>query len=148
MVVYTCDRCDKCFNRKNKFDLHMNRIYPCKINKDKNETPEYFCELCNETYARLDTMNRHLKSKKHEINVNTNKNIKKVNINKNNNKNGIMANNGDVIINKNKNYYFISPFGQEETKNLSSLEKISALLSEENPIIEIILITNLNPKKP
>lgn len=151
MVTYICNRCGKYFNKKNKFDKHLNRTYMCQINKNhKKDVDEYFCNVCNKKYARQDTMNRHLKSKKHEINMKTYKKVKKINIingdtmNVNNNN----INNGDMIINNNKNYYFISPFGQEETKKLTSLEKISTLLSQENPIIEIILITNLNPKKP
>jgi hypothetical protein len=33
MVVYTCDKCDKSFNRKSSYDDHMNRIKPCTVIK-------------------------------------------------------------------------------------------------------------------
>ena len=162
MVVYTCERCKKEFNKKNEYTRHLNKIYPCQINEntEKKKLDEYFCDVCNKEYARLDTMNRHLESKKHKMNtimkMKTNKKIKNIQINgdaKNSNSitaNNVTANNGDVVINNNNNnnYYIISPFGQNEIDKLSTLEKISTLLSQENPIVEIILITNLNPNKP
>ncbi len=155
MTLYTCERCKKNFNRKNEYENHLNRLYPCQTDKViSKQKIEYSCNICNKKYVRLDTLRRHFETKTHKnndknqkININTGD---MTNITNKNSNNGIVNNNnGNVVINKNnKNYYFISPFGQEEISKLTSLEKMATLLSQENPIIEIILITNLNPHKP
>jgi hypothetical protein len=145
MVVYRCDRCKKCFNRKCNYDDHINRKIPCEINLETKNKNEYFCNVCNKKFDRSDTLKRHINSQSH-------KNTKKIQTNNNNNNNygdsiNINGNNNSTIIN-NKNYYFISPFGQEEINKLSIMEKFSTLLSPENPIVKIILVTNLDPNKP
>lgn len=84
------------------------------------------------------------------MNIKINKKLK-TNNNKNNEiKHSKIKAKGNVIVgnNNNNNYYYISPFGKEEINKLTIIEKMSILLSQENPIIEIILITNLNPDKP
>jgi hypothetical protein len=112
----------------------------------------FYCETCEKKFSRADALRRHYQSKKHKTNKVKNK--KKVNINSNQTKylNKNIKAKRDVTIynnsNNNNNYYYISPFGKEEINKLTIIEKMSTLLSQENPIIEIILITNLNPDKP
>ncbi len=168
MVLYTCDRCRKEFSKKNIYEKHLKRVFPCQINEDheNNCKNDYNCNICNKKYRRIDTLKRHNESKKHKLNtilfkktkniitnnndtMNAGNDINKINVKKSNimiNSNNINSNNN--INNNNNNYYFITPFGQEGIANLTSLEKMSTLLSKENPIVEIILITNLNPNKP
>lgn len=151
-----CIRCKKKFIRKNEYDNHLKRLYPCQIDKyvENKQKNEYSCNICNKKYVRLDTLKKHFETKTHKNNENSQKikiNIDKTNINNYKNKNNgiVNNNNGNVVINENnKNYYFISPFGQGEISKLTSLEKMTTLLSQENPIVEIILVTNLNPNKP
>ncbi len=151
MVVYTCDVCKKKFVKKFEYASHMNKIKKCSPNENHIDIDDFKCKICKVTFSRKDTLKRHNETKKHKANVKINK---QVNINNNNNNNQIKYNNikGNLTVeNKNKNinnYYYISPFAQEEINKLSIIEKMSTLLSQENPIIEIILITNLNPNKP
>lgn len=36
MVEYKCNRCNKTFNKKQNYDVHVNRKYKCTINNDKD----------------------------------------------------------------------------------------------------------------
>jgi hypothetical protein len=150
MVVYICDVCKKKFGKKFEYDSHVNKIKKCSPNGNGMHINDFNCEICKVSFSRTDALKRHYETKKHEANKKINK---EVNINNNSN-NQIKHNNitGNVTVgNNNKNinnYYLISPFAQEEINKLTIIEKMSTLLSQENPIIEIILITNLNPNKP
>lgn len=163
MVIYTCDRCKKNFNKKYDYDNHVDKKIPCIINSkiNKNIKKLFFCDICNKHFNRSDVLKKHLKTLTHNnnkirLNYKINKNIINKNIingnknditNFNNNGSGnINGNNNNVTINK--NYYFISPFGQEEINKLTIAEKLSTLLSPENPIVKIVLVTNLDPNKP
>ncbi|XWV26788.1 hypothetical protein QJ857_gp0263 [Tupanvirus soda lake] len=144
MVVYTCERCQKQFSQKCVFDKHVNRKIPCQItNEPVIIQKENYCGICNRQFSRSDTLRRHMKSQLH-------KKIKEAQIN-----NHIRTNNGvinqiigdkNIIINE--NYYFLSPFGQEEIDGLTTKEKFAIFLSDDNPIVMIIVKTNLNPLKP
>ncbi len=149
MVVYTCERCNKFFNKKFEYDKHINKISNCYPHKNDDIEPnDYYCEICCKNFSRIDALKRHNKSKKHIMKMSTH--TKKININpiKYSNKNIKADRDVNINNNSNNNYYFISPFGQEEIAKLTTIEKMSTLLSKENPIVEIILITNLNPQKP
>ncbi len=156
MVVYTCGTCEKPFSKKYQYERHLNKIKQCHPpnNNMKMELEEFDCKICNKKFNRVDVLKRHYESEKHKTNMKAYKkkdknvyNLKKVNANRDitigNNNN----NNGNINSNNN-NYYFISPFGKEEITKLSIAEKMSTLLSKDNPIVEIILVTNLNPDKP
>ncbi len=51
-----------------------------------------------------------------------------------------------MINNNVNNYYFLRPFGQEEIDKLTTKEKLEIFSADENPIVKIIVKTNLNPK--
>jgi hypothetical protein len=177
MVVYTCDRCKKIFRQKCKYDRHLQRKIPCKINEniDNGEVEnDSYCEVCDKLLSRTDVLKNHektcqthkllkekftiekkcAKTKNGDINQATgNKN--QVMGNKNqviDNKNQVIRNKNQVIRNKNviinKKYHVILPFGNEEIDELTPEEKIEIFKSEEYPIIKIILMTNLNHLKP
>ena len=45
MVVYTCDRCKKTFNKKDRYNKHTNRKIRCEITTDdskNNNIIDYF----------------------------------------------------------------------------------------------------------
>jgi hypothetical protein len=149
MVVYTCNICKKSFNKKYLYDKHVNKIRKCNPNENEEIINEFKCKICDKRFSRADTLKKHYETKKHNVNKEINK---KINTNIITNKlehSNIYAKKNVIVGNNNNiNNYYISPFGQEEINKLSIIEKMSTLLSQENPIIEIILITNLNPDKP
>ncbi len=151
MVVYTCDICKKNFYKKYVYNRHINKIRKCYPNENETELNDFKCEICDMKFNRSDALKKHYETKRHKANENTNKNKNIQNGDVTNIVKNIKAER-DVTINNNKNinnnYYYISPFAQEEINKLTIIEKMSTLLSQENPIIEIILVTNLNPNKP
>jgi len=148
-----CERCKKRFNHKRRYEEHLSRKISCLIREDDiydiddNENKnENHCKICSRSFSRKDTLERHKKTQLHKL-------LAKKSIKKNNGKIAIKGNNNSnnkVIINnnKNKNYYFISPFNQEEINELTPEEKIKIFSSNENPIVMIIIKTNLNPSTP
>jgi hypothetical protein len=144
MVVYKCERCKKIFNQKCKYDEHCNRKIPCLIQKknNKNNNHYYYCELCDQQFSRSDTLKKHYESQTHN---NKEKTIMNANINTNNGNVYLVGGNNKNVV---KNYYFISPFSNEETDKLTSEEKIAIFTCGTNPIIMIIIKTNLNPNTP
>ena len=135
MVVYKCYRCGKEFLQKSKYMEHTNRIFPCTIKDvlDDNSNiclEESYCEICKKSFSRPDALKRHLTTSKHGK---------------------ILS--GPPIVNNirtsNNNLCVISPFCQEEIDYLTTKEKLSIFLSNnEDPIILIINLTNLNPATP
>ena len=152
MVVYKCSRCKKEFLQKCKYTEHMNRKFPCAIKKklDNNDNDinpdESYCDICNKSFSRPDALKRHLETSKHKKKSSTAAPI-------NNNK--IYKNKGtinQIIGDKNKitnnNFYLISPFSQEEIDHLTTKEKLAIFFSNDDPIVLIIILTNLNPLTP
>lgn len=154
MVTYICDQCSRCFDQKSKYYRHQNNKLGCKPNKKTNLVVKHYCDICKKYYNRKDALIRHLKSKLHEINIgniieinNTETNSKKFEfgtINGSYNKQAINSYNTT----HNNNYYFISTFGKEEIDRLSTEDKLAIFLSKENPIVMIVIKTNLNPNIP
>ncbi len=155
MLCYICDRCKKIFNKKTPYDEHMNRIFSCKKNSIVKPIKEFNCNICNKHFNRSDMLKRHEKSQSH-IDASKTQITGKRNINLHGDKNKNIGNITDNSINNsnnnnnnnnNNNYYFISPFGHEEISGLTTAEKLSTLLSPQNPLIQIVLATNLDPNK-
>ena len=81
-------------------------------------------------------MNRHIKTIHPDI-------PKQTNLNNGNIYGDQIFINGNII---NNNYYVLCPFSQEEINKLSTDDKICIFSSNENPIIMIVIKTNLNPE--
>lgn len=157
MVKYICKRCKKNFEHKAAYNRHLNRKNKCentdynKINKKR----DHYCKICDKKYSRKDALIEHKKTKIHvnnfkKINM-IKENVQKINGDNNKLNNNIINGNKNNIHNGNiniNNNYFISPFGNEEISKLTTQDKIAILISNDNPIITIILKTNLNPLLP
>lgn len=156
MVNYTCRRCKISFNDKSKYDRHITKKKKCLIKKSgsKKNKKNYYCRICNTNYSRKNTLIRHMETNMH---INNTKSIKnKGTIKKGSNNNQIIAEiNGNVnTINNNCNNnttihnYYISAFGNEEINKLTTRDKLAILSSDDNPMITIIVKTNLNSTIP
>jgi hypothetical protein len=156
MVVYKCERCKKKFDSRSAYDRHLERKILCLIKEDivdEEIEKKNYCEICDKPFSRSDILKRHEKTKLHqrllllkETNQTKNNDINQpknnnINLIKNNDTKQIMHDKNDII----NNYQFISPFGNEEIDELTPEEKLNIFLSKINPIIEITLMTNLNP---
>jgi len=142
MVEHECPNCLKKFKKKYSLERHLNKKNPC----DSAKNSHLKCKFCNKRFCRKDSLNRHIKT----MHANITKQIKKLNIDgDNNNVQSVMVDklihnhNGDVI---NNNYFVLCPFSKEEIDKLSTNDKICIFSSNENPIIMIVVKTNLNPE--
>lgn len=163
MVKYICNKCKTTFDHKAAYDRHINRKNKCSINKVGSKTKKKinsnYCEICNKTYNRKDALIRHRKTTLHKSNINNSKTkvtkiLDKVIVGSHNKQ--ILTdhsynnshNNNSININATTNNYYISPFGEEEINKLTTQDKLAILLSNQDPIIQIIVKTNLNSAMP
>lgn len=145
MVLYTCVRCQKCFDQKCKYLEHINKQKPCIMQNKKinlNNKYHHYCKRCDKSFSRVDALLRHKNSKLHK----QSKQIKNCNTKIIGDHNTINNINNNKIINNNIN--IILPFNDEEISKLSILDKLHLFMSGENPIVMIIIMTNLNPSYP
>jgi len=78
MTVYKCNECNKIFNKKYNYDIHINRKYPCftdiqiepkNIQKEveniqKEPDKEIIqCNYCRKAFTLQNSLNRHLKDR-------------------------------------------------------------------------------------
>ena len=168
MVVYKCKRCKKIFEDKTSYERHLNKKFKCKVNKSGskvNKKKTHCCKTCKKTYTRKTSLVRHMKTQLHKANL---KKLKITKIKKNNKKNmdvDVNANGNSNEINNcsknnsynkinsdntiiNNNNYYLAPFGEIETDKLTTDDKLNILLSDEDPIVQIIFKTNLNKDTP
>ena len=152
MVNYTCKRCKISFDDKSKYDRHITKKKKCTIKKlgKKTNKKDHYCKTCDTNYSRKSALMRHMKTNMHINNIK-----KKGIIKKGSHNNQIIAemNGGVNTINNNSNNttihnYFISAFGNEEISKLTTQDKIAILSSDDNPMITIIVKTNLNSTIP
>jgi hypothetical protein len=149
MVQYKCKNCKKIFNKKSNYENHINRKNPCQFSEKAPKLPVIKCNYCKKQYSRRDVCNKHQKTCKQFIKET---NIKQKMGNKNqviNGENGVInyknkITNNISIINHN---YNLVPFGKEGIDHLDDEDKISIFCSKDNPMVKIILKTNLDPKK-
>lgn len=70
MVVHTCNKCNREFNRKSVYDAHMARKIPCVIEKKdtvgkqyiERKVGQYVCNNCGKRFTRSDNLIRHNKN--------------------------------------------------------------------------------------
>lgn len=156
MVKYICGRCKMFFDHKATYERHIGRKKKCNISTSGSKTTndnQHICKICKKKYSRKDSLIRHKKSKLHKTNINNSKMMnskifnnvsKNISIKGSNNSQTINSNNNNTT----NNYYFISPFNNEEINKLSTRDKLAIFSCDENPIIMIIIKTNLNPLLP
>lgn len=58
-MIYKCDNCNKKFNQKSNYDMHMKRKIPC-VDSDNTEGKIYKCEYCDIIFGRSDNLKRHI----------------------------------------------------------------------------------------
>lgn len=56
---HQCIKCSKIFNYKSEYDRHLKRKISC-MSKDKNLEENRKCTYCDNVYARIDSLERHL----------------------------------------------------------------------------------------
>jgi uncharacterized C2H2 Zn-finger protein len=97
MVLYKCEKCNKEFNQKSNYVIHINRKKPCNINIIINEKKIlYKCDKCNKEFNQKSNYLTHINRK---IPCNNNISIEdKYKILENQNNNLIKEN--DIIKNK------------------------------------------------
>lgn len=141
MVEYKCKRCKTIFDRKSSYEDHLQRKYKCRNGKNLPKKKDHVCDICEKSYSRKDSLQRHLKICQNTITAQTT-------ILKGNNNVGCgnqITHNGDI----NNNFTInIFPFGKDGVESLSTEEKLDILLSNQGLIIEIICKVNFDPNKP
>jgi uncharacterized Zn-finger protein len=64
--IFTCNLCNKEFNRKYNLNKHMERKNPCvkkeEVEVEEEEEKKIKCEFCNKFYKHNFTLTRHLKT--------------------------------------------------------------------------------------
>ena len=59
--MFSCKRCEKCFDKKFNYIRHLEKKKPCQINILGN-TPEFKCVYCSKVYSRQPNLNKHMKN--------------------------------------------------------------------------------------
>lgn len=63
-MIYKCGRCNKKFNQKSNYDMHMKRKIPCvEVHNDNNDIKIYKCEYCDIIFGRSDNLKRHIEGR-------------------------------------------------------------------------------------
>ena len=162
MTIYTCENCNKEFNRKSTYETHLQRKNPCKIDIHLNNE----CSYCNKVYTTKYNLNVHLKTCSKKLIDDNNKQqieeLKKmlyeqqkkieqlshvtesnqnININENSNNNITNSNN----ITNNINIYSV---GKEDLSRLSNEDVIKICTSGTYYPIIAAQILHCNEKYP
>ncbi len=147
MVVYQCKKCGKEFNKKSNYKQHQKRKTKCNSGSHSktNKKNKFKCSGCKKEYSRKDSLTRHTKICK--SNINKNKGNK--NVNTNGNENIINNKNSKITINKDNNTNVNLILLNYPPDNYSFASDIGDILnSNENLIMEIIKKTNTNKNRP
>ena len=158
MKIYTCEVCEKQFNRKSTYDNHLLRKFPCKLDLSENNK----CTYCNKIYTTKYNLNKHMNvCSKRIIDETTNKDIeelkqilieqqKKINelsklteTNKNITINDNSTNNTNNTIN-----IQIVGLGNENMSDLTPQERGKVCTSGPNYQIEYIKTVHCNKNLP
>jgi hypothetical protein len=157
MVLYICKKCNKHFNRKQCYDVHINRKFPCiydevndiktDIKTDNNkiieleqknkELEEQNIILQNEN-KKINELYKNLLEKFVEKNIN---NISKNNCNNTTNTTNNTTNNNTINFN-------LVPFGMENLDDLTLEEKTNILNSGFLSSVVCTKKINCNPRLP
>ena len=162
MVVHTCNRCLKDFDRKDNYDRHLNKKNICKLNiKEVSQKLELvntnICVYCVKTYSNIYKLNRHLTICKIKLNNELNNKIlnleEKINIleSEKNNTNVLTASISKQTLETNNNI-ICCKYCNKKFKRKDYLKKhldIACKLKKEKEVENNIMmkkITNLEEK--
>ena len=67
MVLYICKKCNKHFNKKQCYNVHINRKFPCSYEDIIDETN--ITNICNNKELELEQKNKELKQKNIELEI-------------------------------------------------------------------------------
>ena len=164
MVIYICNKCNKNFNRKSNYIIHINRKFSCIKNIEYNDINEkvYECIYCNNEYSYKQSKYKHqliCKDKiKNENKINKleeeNQELKKLILELNNKVNKISSNkiinNTNNITNNNiTNNNIIIQYGYEyKTEGLTNEEIIKIVNKGWTALCESIKLTHFNSRIP
>ncbi len=60
MQVYICEKCGRAFKRKDYYQKHLKRKFPCVVKPQKTASHKKFkCQVCMKVFTRKDNMRRH-----------------------------------------------------------------------------------------
>ena len=63
MVEYKCSRCNKVFDKKHAYEVHINRKYKCKSDSDENDETKLKCKYCLTTFTTQRALDSHMINK-------------------------------------------------------------------------------------
>jgi hypothetical protein len=176
MVIYECKVCNKKFKQKCHYKTHTeNKKYPCYINLqlklqdnlevknndtiinlDKDKENKYNCSYCDKSFARSDSLNRHVekycksKQKSDEfdiLKVKYEELLKKYNsmIQSNvitNTNNNLVGNNN--VNNTNNGSITIYQFGKEDYSKITNNDILKSIMSSTGVGIPVALIEKMH----
>lgn len=146
MVLYTCKKCFRQFDRKSLFDQHKNRKNDCSNDSGSKTSRKIIkpkCIHCKKSFCRKDVLAKHLKICKMAQNQNVKGNKNNVaNVNGDQNKVAFNSpNSNNMIVN-------LIVFSKDGIKNLSYDELLEIFGSNSNLIQTLTEKINFNPNKP
>ena len=142
---------------KNAKNIHQNPPKSTKIHQNN-----YFCEFCNNTFSRSDSLNRHykrckVKKQSQELIISQNEEIKqmkteieelkKIKIQNNITNNTNNTNNSNNSINNSRNI-IINNYGDENIKHLRSKDYASLLNGIYSAVPKLIQQIHFDPEHP
>ena len=138
MVLYICKKCNKEFNRKQCYDVHINRKFPCSYEEINNKKTD------NNKIIELEQKIILLEGENKRINELYNNLLDKC---IKNNSNNIITTN---TVNNNNNTINITlkNFGNENYTKLTNEEQIRILKSNKQCVSNLIKFLHINDRLP
>jgi hypothetical protein len=153
MVVHTCGRCNKSWNKKSSYIRHINRKFPCKeesvisINNKEFVVPNE--NNINIELKKLSNLVEEISRENKEIKENNKEMVERIEslekIIRTQKNNVYFNNHGDTIVNNNIN---IVAYGNEQWSFLSNDQKLRILDGGFKSIQRYVQLVHMNPNKP
>lgn len=152
MPLFICKKCLKQFDHKTNFLHHIKRKTDCSLSnknygsKTSKKRINHKCYHCKKSFSRKDSLTRHLKICKKNINKNKIKKKTDASINSNINGNNNITHLNNFI--KTPIYINLVFYAKDGIKSLNYDELVKLLGSNDNLIEALTKTINLNPNKP